>query len=89
MKIAAADLNLGNAAEVTAAGLARLAAGEAEFDFAAVERVDSAALAVILAWQRAAHRAGCRVSLHNLPASLTELAALYGVAELIQPDQAS
>lgn len=88
MKIAATQLSLANAAELAAAGRASLAAGEVEFDFGAVERVDSAALAVVLEWRRAARAAGREIELRNLPASLTELADLYGVAELIAPPSA-
>lgn len=83
MQVPGPEITLANAAELAAAGAAQLAAGDAAFDFAAVERVDSAGLAVILEWQRAARHAGRTLELHRLPANLIELADLYGLAGLI------
>ncbi|MEF9943107.1 MAG: STAS domain-containing protein [Burkholderiaceae bacterium] len=85
MRIAASSLTLANAAEVSAAGLACLRAGDAEFDFSGVERVDSAALALILDWLRTAQARELDLTLKGLPPSLLELAELYGLAELIAP----
>lgn len=85
MRIAATSLTLANAAEVSLAGLACLRAGDAEFDFAGVEQVDSAALALILDWLRAAQAAHLDLTLKNPPQSLLDLAELYGLAELIAP----
>lgn len=52
-------------------------------DASALTRFDSSALAVLLACRREAAAAGKPFSVQGLPASLSQLAALYGVAELI------
>ena len=57
--------------------------GDLVIDLAAVTEVDSSALSLLFEWQRAAQRRQCKVSFCNLPASLTSLAELYGVADLI------
>ena len=54
-------------------------------DFSAIEGVDSSAVALLLEWRRQAQRLGKRLEFVNLPANLLALARLYGVAELIQP----
>ncbi len=57
-------------------------------DFAAITGVDSSAVALLLDWRRMAAKRGKTLLFVNLPANLTALAELYGVAELIQPHQA-
>jgi phospholipid transport system transporter-binding protein len=57
--------------------------GELVIDLAAVTEVDSSALSLLFEWRRAAQRRQCRISFCNLPASLTSLAELYGVTDLI------
>jgi phospholipid transport system transporter-binding protein len=52
-------------------------------DFAEVTVVDSAAVATLLAWQRAARKAGKSLVFTHLSASLESLAELYGVADLL------
>jgi phospholipid transport system transporter-binding protein len=51
------------------------------FDLAGVSSADSAALAVIIGWQRAAGLG--RVRLTNLPQSIRSLAELYSIADLL------
>lgn len=46
---------------------------------------DSSALAVLLACRRSALAAGKQFSVNSLPAKLAQLAALYGVAQLMMP----
>lgn len=60
-------------------GLAAIQAGQTVFDLGTVKTADSSAVAVLLAWKRAARKAGVALSYVNLPASLQSLAALYGV----------
>src|SRR6186997_1362363 len=72
-------LNVQNAKAVLDQGLAAIKAGQTVFDLASVQQADSSAVAVLLAWKRAARKAGAALSYINLPASLTSLAALYGV----------
>ncbi|HEX3061587.1 MAG TPA: STAS domain-containing protein [Usitatibacter sp.] len=57
-------------------------------DFSGVGTVDSAAVALLLEWRRAAEARGKTLEFVNLPANLLALANLYGVADLIQPHQA-
>lgn len=52
-------------------------------DLARVDAVDSAALAVLLAWQRRAAVEGVSLGFVGAPPNLAALAELYGVQELI------
>ena len=72
-----------NAAAVLDAGLRAIASGQNEFDFSEVTVVDSSAVAILVAWQRAANLQRSPLYLINLPASLQSLATLYGIAELL------
>lgn len=83
MRIEVAAITLSNAPALAAAGAAALAAGDCEFDFGAVSRADSSAVALLLDWQRSAQAAGRSLRLVNLPPAVIELADLYGVAPLL------
>jgi ABC-type transporter Mla MlaB component len=48
-----------------------------------VEIVDSAGVAVLLAWKRRAITEGVRIVFEGLPRTLTTLAELYGVEDLL------
>ena len=50
--------------------------------------VDSAAIAVMLDWQRDAAKLGKTVVFHGIPPSIASLLALYGVSELLHIAQA-
>jgi phospholipid transport system transporter-binding protein len=52
-------------------------------DLTGLDQVDSAAVAVLLAWQRRAAIEGVALSFNGAPPSLAALAELYGVAELV------
>lgn len=52
-------------------------------DLGGVTAVDSAAVSLLLEWQRAAAAAGQPIHFINLPAALQSLAELYGVSGLI------
>jgi phospholipid transport system transporter-binding protein len=54
-------------------------------DATALSRFDSAALAVLLELRREALSLGKRFAVRGLPTQLGNLAALYGVAELLPP----
>ncbi|MCL1825715.1 MAG: STAS domain-containing protein [Betaproteobacteria bacterium] len=70
--------------ETAAACLERvLPGGNLVFDFGNVTRVDSSALALLLAWLRRARERGSAVELHALPEPLLALARLYGVDALL------
>lgn len=57
--------------------------GEIEVDFTDVRNVDTAALSLMLEWQRRAVVVNCKIKFANLPASLSSLADLYGVKDFI------
>ena len=65
-------------------GLRAIADGQTEMDFSQVTTVDSAAVAALLAWQRAAREQGVALTFRNLPANLQNLAELYRVAGLLR-----
>jgi phospholipid transport system transporter-binding protein len=72
-----------NAAAVLRDGLARVAQGEVEVDCTALTQVDSSAVAVLLAWHRAAVARGQALALRGVPAQLSQLASLYGIDGLL------
>ncbi len=72
-----------SAKAVLAAGLQRIAAGAGGVDCASLAQFDSSALAVLIAWQRAAQARGAALEIVNLPAGLASLAQVYGVDTVI------
>jgi len=72
-----------NAATVLRDGLARVAQGETQVNCGELTRVDSSAVAVLLAWQRAAAARNSTLALHGVPPQLSDLAGLYGVDGLL------
>lgn len=52
-------------------------------DGSALKSFDSSAIAVLLACRRAARAAGRDVAISGLPPTMTDLAGLYGVSELL------
>lgn len=72
-----------NAAAVLRDGLARVAQGDVEVDCSGLAQADSAAVAVLLAWHRAAVTRGQALVLRGVPAPLAQLASLYGVDGLL------
>jgi len=79
----AGPMNMATARALLERGAAALAAGESEFDLSGVDEADSAGLAVLFGWQRAAAAHGRSLRVRHLPASLVSLAEVYGVAELL------
>lgn len=78
-----ATLTHASANAALAAGLERIAAGATRVDCAPLTQFDSSALAVLIAWQRAARARGQSLDVVNLPASLASLARAYGVDPLL------
>ncbi|SIT44787.1 conserved hypothetical protein [Paraburkholderia piptadeniae] len=78
-----ATLTHASANAALAAGLARIGSGATAVDCAPLTQFDSSALAVLLAWQRAATARGTPLSIVNLPAGLSSLAQAYGVDTLL------
>lgn len=79
------SLNVLNAGAALEQGLAAIKAGATSFDLRHVLTVDSVAVSVMLAWQRAAREAGIELELKNLPPALQSLTKLYGVCSLVFP----
>ncbi|MGF6731192.1 phospholipid transport system transporter-binding protein [Paraburkholderia youngii] len=80
-----ATLTHASAKAALAAGLQRIAAGARGVDCAPLTQFDSSALAVLLAWVRAAAARGDKFEIINLPAGLASLAQAYGVDTLLSP----
>lgn len=80
-----AALTMDNAGQALEAGLRAIEAGQTEFDLGAMASFDSAAVAALLTWQRAAHARGQRLQLLNVPPGLRGLIDLYGVSGLLLP----
>lgn len=76
-------LTLATARPALQAGLRAIAAGQKQFDMAQLGVVDSAAVATMLAWKRAAAEQGVALHFVNLPDGLRSLADMYGVSSLL------
>lgn len=83
------SITFGNASAVLEQGLQALAQQQSVIDMSALVTVDSSAVAVLLGWQRAAQARKLTLTLHNLPANLHSLIALYGVDALLPADPGS
>jgi len=77
-------LNVDTAASVLEASRAAALPATGIVSLASVDSVDSASVAVLLAWRRRAEAEGKDLSFTDVPASLSALALLYGVEELIR-----
>ena len=76
-------VTLGNAATLLEEGRRHIAEGVQTIDLAEVNEMDSALLAVLLAWLRDARGSERKLSFVNLPESLRTIAQLYGVDRLL------
>jgi phospholipid transport system transporter-binding protein len=72
-----------NVLSLLAQGAQQLTGPRMTVDLSGVTEVDSTALSLLLEWRREAIRNGREVRFRNLPASMTSLAELYGVTELL------
>lgn len=79
----AGALKVENVSLALAAGLQAIGAGQQIIDFGDVTAVDSSAVAILIAWQRAAQEKSVTLSFINLPKSLHSLSILYGVDTLL------
>lgn len=79
----AGPMIIASAAALKAEGEAALEAGATVADLSGVTDADSSAVAVLLAWTRAAQERGQTFAIANPPVGVRSLAALYGVAELL------
>ena len=76
-------VTLANVAGLLEEGRRYLAEGVSSVDFGEVTEMDSAALALCLAWLRDAKAGGGALAFSNLPESLQTIARLYGVDKLL------
>jgi phospholipid transport system transporter-binding protein len=73
------SVTVANASTVLAQGVAAIKAGQRVIDLACIKTADSSAVAVLLAWQRAARELKATLQFTNMPANLQSLTVLYGV----------
>jgi phospholipid transport system transporter-binding protein len=73
-----------NAGKLLERGIAAIRSGDLTIDLDGVATVDSAAVALLLAWQRVAAAEGKRLAFKDIPPDLASLADLYGVDSLLQ-----
>ncbi len=83
MPFAPTTLTMYEAEKVLAQGLQAIAAGDTQIDLGALQHFDSAAIATLLAWQRAASKLGKTLDVTQRPLGLDSLAKLYGVDQLL------
>ena len=76
-------VTLGNAATLLDEGRRHLAEGVRTIDLGEVSEMDSALLALLLAWLREARQREHGLAFTNLPESLRTIARLYGVDRLL------
>ena len=76
-------VTLGNAAALLEEGRRHIAEGVQMVDLGEVNEMDSALLALLLAWLRDARSRDRTLSFVNLPESLRTIAQLYGVDRLL------
>jgi phospholipid transport system transporter-binding protein len=81
--VVSGPVTLANVAGLLEEGRRHLAEGVSSVDFGEVTEMDSAALALCLAWLRDAQAAGGAITFTNLPESLQTIARLYGVHSLL------
>ncbi len=82
------SLTIADARPALHAGLEAIASGQTEIDLAGLTQVDSAGVATLLAWQRAAQERRQSLVFHNLSQNLRSLAGLYGVADMLYAKEA-
>ena len=76
-------VTLANAARLLEEGRQHIAEGARTVDFSEVTEMDSALLALALAWLREARAARRELAFANLPESLQTISRLYGVDTLL------
>ena len=76
-------LTLATVTQALREGNDAIAMGARTVDLGEVSELDSSALALLLAWLREAKKRNRELSFTRLPAGLTTIASLYGVAELL------
>jgi len=77
-----------NANEALTQSIALSMNEQLEIDFSGVTDIDTAALSLIMEWQRRALASKFTISFANLPVNLNSLAELYGVTSFISVTKA-
>jgi phospholipid transport system transporter-binding protein len=77
------DVLIGTVSQLLATSKTLSLSNNTVIDFAKVEDIDTSTISLILEWKRRAQLENQSVTYVNLPANLTSLTQLYGVAELI------
>lgn len=77
------DIVIGAVPALLEASKALSITDNATVDFANVTDVDTSTISLIFEWKRRAQKENQAIKFVNLPANLTTLAQLYGVAEII------
>jgi len=77
------SLVMDTVAPLLSASAARPLPEKGVIDMTKVKRVDSAAVALMLAWKRRAATEAKPITFGSVPASIASLAVLYGVADLL------
>lgn len=75
------SMTLAHARTLELAGDGLLRGGAVTVDLTEATAVDSSALAVLFAWQRAQTKAGGSLAVRSAPEALQSLAKVYGVTE--------
>jgi phospholipid transport system transporter-binding protein len=81
--VVSGPVTLANAAGLLEQGRQHLAEGVRSVDLGEVTELDSALLALALAWLRDARAAKREIAFANLPEGLQTLSRLYGVEDLL------
>lgn len=82
------DVTMETVPALFAQGLQHLSSKDLVVDLSQTLAVDSAAVGMLLAWQRAAQSGQRALQIVNLPENLLSLAHLYGVEELLPKQSA-
>jgi phospholipid transport system transporter-binding protein len=77
------DVLIGTVMQILTSSNALPITGDTEIDFAKVDDIDTSTISLILEWKRRAQKENQQLKFVNLPANLTSLTQLYGVADLI------
>jgi phospholipid transport system transporter-binding protein len=82
------DVTMETVPALFAQGLQHLSSKDLVVDLSQTHAVDSAAVSMLLAWQRAAQNGQRALQIENLPEDLHSLAKLYGVEEMLPKQSA-
>jgi len=83
LKISEDQITTVNATQLLEQGVAAIRGGDAVVDLSQVARVDSSAVALLLAFKREAVERNIALQFQAMPKALASLASLYGVDTLL------